>query len=65
MWQPIATAPFNCDLEIAVLDEDGAHALVFACRRIPGGWTKSRTQEQIEVHATHWRLWDEHLHEVA
>jgi hypothetical protein len=65
MWQPIATAPFNCDLEIAVLDQDGPHALVFACRRVPGGWTKSRTQERLDVRPTHWRPWDEHLHEVA
>ena len=26
-------APFNCDLELAVMDYDGPHALVFRCRR--------------------------------
>ena len=65
MWQPIATAPFDCDLEIAVLDEDGPHALVFACRRILDGWTNARTEERLDVHPTHWRRWDEHLHQVA
>jgi hypothetical protein len=28
-WEPIASAPFGRDLELAVLDYDGAHALVF------------------------------------
>ena len=37
MWQSISTAPCDCDLELAVLDDDGAHALIFPCRRILGG----------------------------
>ena len=65
MWQPISTAPFDCDLELAVLDQDGPHALVFACRRIPSGWMKSATRERLDVHPTHWRRWDENLHAVA
>jgi hypothetical protein len=59
MWHPIATAPFDCDLELAVLDRDGPHALVFPCRRIPSGWLKGGTHERIEVHPTHWRTWGE------
>jgi hypothetical protein len=57
MWEPIASAPFAKDLEIAVIDEDGAHALVFPARRIPGGWIKAESKQQIEVHPTHWREW--------
>ena len=64
MWRPIATAPMDGDLELAVLDEDGPHALVFACHRTPGGWANARTHEHIEVHPTHWRPWEEHLHEL-
>ena len=41
MWQPISTAPFDRDLELAVLDAEGPHTLVFPCRRILGGWTKA------------------------
>jgi len=37
MWQPITNAPFGRDLALAVLDQDGPHALVFACRRVVGG----------------------------
>lgn len=57
MWQDISTAPFDRDLELAVLDAEGPHALVFACRRIVGGWMKAETRERIDVHPTHWREW--------
>ena len=35
-WQRIATAPFDRDLELAVIGYDGVHALAFPCRRILG-----------------------------
>lgn len=57
MWRDISTAPFDRDLELAVLDGDGPHALVFPCRRIVGGWMKVGTRERIDVHPTHWREW--------
>jgi hypothetical protein len=56
-WQLIANAPFDRDLELAVIDRDGLHALVFPCGRVIHGWIKSGTQERIEVQPTHWRLW--------
>lgn len=58
-WAPIATAPFDRDLELAVLDEDGVHALVFPCRRILGGWLNARSRLRIEVRPTHWREWEQ------
>jgi len=58
-WQPIATAPFDCELELAVMDYDGTHTLVFPCRRILNGWLKSETQELLNVRPTHWREWDD------
>jgi hypothetical protein len=57
-WAPIATAPFDRELELAVLEGDGAHALAFACRRVAGGWINARTKHQIDVRPTHWREWD-------
>jgi len=57
MWESISSAPFNCDLELAVIDGDGPHVLVFPCRRILGGWMNALTKERIEVHPTHWRSW--------
>jgi hypothetical protein len=57
VWQPIASAPFDRDLELAVMERDGPHTLVFPCRRVVGGWVKSQTKEQVDVRPTHWREW--------
>lgn len=57
-WQPIASAPFDRDLELAVIDSDGPHALVFPCRRILSGWIDAQTKRLIaDVRPTHWREW--------
>jgi hypothetical protein len=56
-WQPIATAPFDRNLELAVINYDGTHALVFPCRRILNGWLKSGTRERVNALPTHWREW--------
>jgi len=56
-WQPISTAPFDRDLELAVITYDGTHALVFPCRRILGSWVNAETKQRIDVHPTHWREW--------
>jgi hypothetical protein len=56
-WQRIVTAPFDCDVELAVIDAEGLHALVFPCRRIVGSWINAETKERIDVRPTHWREW--------
>lgn len=57
-WQPISTAPFDRDLRLAVLDPGGeAHALVFPCRRVLGGWIKAETKARLDVDPTHWQEW--------
>nr|WP_092149952.1 hypothetical protein [Bradyrhizobium sp. NFR13] len=56
-WQGIQSAPDDCDLELAVIERDIVHALVFPCRRRPGGWIHSDTQAVIKVEPTHWRSW--------
>jgi hypothetical protein len=60
-WQPISSAPYDRDLELAVIDAEGPHALVFPCRRILAGWIKSETRGRVEVRPTHWREWRETL----
>ena len=57
MWEPVATAPFDRDLELAVIDGDGPHALVFPCRRLHVGWTNADTKKHVDVAPTHWREW--------
>jgi len=63
MWQQASTAPFDRDIELAVIDEDGLHALVFPCRRILSGWMKAETKERLDVRPTHWREWQERQNE--
>ncbi|WP_213770547.1 hypothetical protein [Bradyrhizobium sp. dw_78] len=58
-WQAITTAPFGRDLELAVIEGDDVHRLVFPCRRILSGWTNTITQAPVHVNPTHWRPWEE------
>jgi hypothetical protein len=60
MWQPISSAPYDSDLRLAILDHYGyAHALVFPCRRILGGWVNSATKKWVDIRPTHWKKWVE------
>jgi hypothetical protein len=61
MWRATSTeeAPFDRDLELAVINERGVHALVFPCRRVPGGWINATTRCWIDALPTHWREWRE------
>jgi hypothetical protein len=56
-WKSVAAAPFDRDLELAVIEYDGTHALVFPCRRVLDGWINAGTQEKLIVQPTHWRDW--------
>jgi hypothetical protein len=58
-WQTIKSAPFDRDLELAVIDVYGPHSLVFPCRRVLHGWVKPGTKHQVDVHPTHWREWQD------
>ncbi|HTV35267.1 MAG TPA: hypothetical protein VMF12_02460 [Xanthobacteraceae bacterium] len=60
VWKPVATAPYDRDLRLAVLDARGeAHALVFPCRRVLGGWIKAQTKERLSIDPSHWQEWSE------
>jgi hypothetical protein len=56
-WQPLATAPFDRDLELAVVNNDGTHSLAFPCRRVLGSWVNAKTMKPVLVYPTHWREW--------
>jgi len=58
-WEPTATAPFDRDLELAVIDASGIHLLVFPCRRVLRGWINAATKQPVAVRPTHWRAWDD------
>ena len=57
VWEKIAIAPYDRDLELAVIEGNHVHALVFACRRTADGWIKVPSRERIAVNPTHWRPW--------
>jgi hypothetical protein len=56
-WERISTAPFDRDLELAVIDGKEWHALIFPCRRVLAGWVNSNSRLPVYVHPTHWREW--------
>ncbi len=58
-WQPVVSAPFNRDLGLAVINYGEAHALVFPCRRVLGGWINAETKARLDVRPRHWREWNE------
>jgi hypothetical protein len=60
-WRAIASAPFGPNLELAVIDADEIHALVFPCRRVLSGWINAKTNVPVNVHPTHWREWDDSI----
>jgi hypothetical protein len=58
-WQPASTAPFDRALQLAVIDYEGTHALVFPCRRILGSWINAETNHQIDISPTLRREWQQ------
>jgi len=56
-WQPISTAPFDCDLHLSVIEGGEVHALCFACRRADIGWVHASTGMRVSVDPTHWQEW--------
>ena len=58
-WLPVSIAPPDMDLEVCVMGRDGAHALVFPCRRTASGWADSATGKRLDIAPTHWRRWQD------
>jgi hypothetical protein len=57
VWEKISTAPYDRDIELAVIEGDHVYPLVFACRRTASGWVRVSTRDRISVSPTHWRPW--------
>lgn len=57
-WFKVDTAPFDRDLELAVIDFGGVHPVTYPCRRIFGGWVHAATRVRVKILPTHWRQWD-------
>lgn len=57
MWQAIAVTPPDLDIEVAVIDREGAHAVIIPCRRACDGWIDAASHRYLDIHPTHWRPW--------
>jgi hypothetical protein len=57
VWQPIATAPANIELELSIYDKGEYHPLAFPCQREGLGWRNVRASRSVVLEPTHWRLW--------
>ena len=57
MWQPITTAPFDHDLELALVEKDEPHAAALPMPSDLSGWLNADNEKWIDVRPTHWRDW--------
>jgi hypothetical protein len=58
-WYPIIRAPFERELELAVINLDGkVRTFEFPCRRTFDGWLNARTKKPVDFRPTHWREWE-------
>jgi len=58
-WKLIATAPFDRELELAVIDSVGTQVVAFPCRRLSDNdWLDAETNKRVyNISPTHWRDW--------
>ncbi len=55
-WKLINTAPSDRDVEIAVTDSTGTHAMACPCRLTENGWIAANSKRRLSwVRPTHWR----------
>jgi hypothetical protein len=58
-WQPIATAPDNAEIYLAVIEGKDVHQLAFRCRKRDKQWFNADTGWPVDVRPTHWRMCSE------
>ncbi len=56
-WQPVSTAPMDCDLEVQIADGFGPYPLKFPCRLTPTGWINAQTAAMLQVEPIAWRAY--------
>jgi hypothetical protein len=56
-WNPIHSAPHDCDLHLGVIEDGEVYALIFPCRRRGSQWADARTGKLLDIDPTHWRAW--------
>jgi hypothetical protein len=56
-WHPVASAPFDRDLQLSVIETDEVHSLVFPCQRTRSGWRRASTGSVVSIEPSHWQEW--------
>jgi hypothetical protein len=54
-WRSIVTAPDGRNIEVAVIDRAGTHALATPCCQRDAVWISAETGHILTIHPTHWR----------
>jgi hypothetical protein len=58
-WNPIDSAPFDRELEVAVIEGVEAHSAAFPCKRTGRvEWMNALDGKIVSIHPTHWRRWE-------
>ena len=57
MWHPVISAPFDVELQLRNIDDEGEHIYDLPCRRTVTGWIDAKWLSPIGFKPTHWRLW--------
>jgi hypothetical protein len=53
-WREIGSAPFDREIEVAIVEDDVRMASGLRLRRADG-WIDSETLQPVQMKATHWR----------
>jgi hypothetical protein len=62
-WLLIASAPYETEIDVAVIDREGLHVLAVPVLRTDSGWLNAETKAHLDIRPTHWR--DARLRELA
>jgi len=57
VWIPVHAAPFDHDLELAVINGPDVDAIEFPCRRESDGWKSVDGHAPVGIDPTHCRYW--------
>jgi hypothetical protein len=57
MWRSVVEASFGKDMELAAIDDEDVHALVFPCQPMPATLVNAMTGEILNDHPTRWCAW--------
>jgi hypothetical protein len=58
VWLPVKDNLPDAELEVCVREDGEMIPLAFPCRKIGPDWFHAKSGRRLEIHPTHWRLWN-------